>query len=319
MGRQMTPDLSLEPEMTPDFSLEAVTDELLALLQDEKFREAKAIAGSSNGVQRSGDDKGKSQRKNITSQSQIVKLQRQAVGNTPNAWIAYEQLLQVCEPNHYWSWMPDKRISDFWRSLPEKEQLEIMDVQGRNFRDLVQEHTCMRTCYCKKFNAASDEVNRLEDNHSITFFQEFFRTAVSEDTCIAVNWQNVETIDGMVQDFIRGGVESREFPHGSPEWCQQMEREHTRLAFMCIVPEIFERRLLSRWERKHGHAPTAAKPDKTKKNTNAESSAARHTRFVVEHLKSRVARAAVEVVDTQKSSRVIKTLCQTMKRAWSPR
>jgi len=49
-------------------------------------------------------------------------------------------------------------------------------------------------------------------------------------------------------------VDPREFPHGSHQWCQHREREHTRLALMCLMLEIFERRLLGRWEREHGRA-----------------------------------------------------------------
>jgi len=281
-----------------------------------------AMQAPPNTVQRSTDAKPRvsiSPKSNISqsqilklsniSQSQILKLQRQAIGNTPGAWDSYERLLHACEPHHFWCWMPDQRLSVFWQTLPAKDQDEITEVESRGFRDLLQEHVGWRTCYSKKWIATSIDVGLLDDGHSISLLQDFFRSAATENACVAVNWQTVEAIDGMIQDSIRADdrVDPNEFPHGSHKWCQHKEQEHTRLALMCMVPEIFERRLLSRWERAHGlTAQRRCQPtNDRKKVAGAESSAARHTRLVVEHLKARAARAADQVIN-----KYAKCVCQ---------
>lgn len=95
----------------------------------------------------------------------------------------------------------------------------------------------------------------LDDTDSIAVYREFFRIAVEENVCIAVNWQTVQTVDSTVQDFIKSTmkvcVDPREFPRGSVLWCQYREREHARLTIMCLMLEIFERRLLGMWEREN--------------------------------------------------------------------
>jgi len=201
-------------------------------------------------------------RGNISPQ-QVVKLRRQFYGGGPAAWLAYEKLLRVCEPHHLWRWMPDKDLSAFWRMLPPEVQAEVTEVKSQSFRFLIKEHIGMRTCYIKDLMAICNEVYMLDDTHSIAVFQEFFRIAVSEDACIAVNWQTVQAIDSTIQDFIKARVVSgelqdrvdpRDFPKGSFLWCQHREREHTRLTLMCLTLEIFERRLLTMWERRHGAA-----------------------------------------------------------------
>lgn len=269
-----------------------------------------------NSAQRSGEEKSKSQPANSISQSQLVKLKRQSVGNTPQAWSAYEQLLRVCEPHHSWCWIRDDKLSEFWRSLPVKDQDEITDVTSRSFHDLVLEHVAMHTCYCKNFVDASKEfiIANIEEGYASSM-QEFFRTAVSEGACIALNWQGLEAIDAIVQDITRvGGL--REFSHGSVDWCKQQEEQHTRLALLRMIPEIFERRLLSRWEKQHGRMAQRKQEEKTdRKKKNVESAAARHTRFVLEHLTARTAKVPDELVDIRKSAKLIENLCQKLKRA----
>jgi len=192
---------------------------------------------------------------------QIAKLRRASYGPTLEAWIAYERLLRICEPCHVWRWMPDARLSDFWRSLPPEQQAACIEVKSDCFRNLINEHTDMRTCYIKDMMAVCNDVYMLDDTHSIAVFQEFFRITVSENVCIAVNWQTVQAIDSTIQDFIKARVSSgelthrvdpRDFPKGSYMWCQHREREHTRLALMTLALEIFERRLLGMWESRPG-------------------------------------------------------------------
>lgn len=114
----------------------------------------------------------------------------------------------------------------------------------------------MTTCFVKDLMGLCNEVHMLDDTDSIAVYREFFRIAVEENVCMAMNWQTVQTVDSTVQDFIKSTmkvcVDPREFPKGSMLWCQYREREHARLTIMCLMLEIFERRLLGMWEREHG-------------------------------------------------------------------
>jgi len=193
------------------------------------------------------------------SAGKIAKLRRQAyggkLGGTLDSWLAYERLLRVCEPWHFWRWVPDKRISEFWRSLSPDAQASITEVRSADFRALIKEHIGMTTCFIKDLLGLCNEVHMLDDTDSIAVYREFFRIAVEENVCIAVNWQTVQTVDSTVQDFIKSTmkvcVDPREFPRGSVLWCQYREREHARLTIMCLMLEIFERRLLGMWEREN--------------------------------------------------------------------
>lgn len=190
------------------------------------------------------------------SAGKIAKLRRQAYGGKLDSWLAYERLLRVCEPWHFWRWVPDKSISEFWRSLAADRQAAVTEVKSQGFRDLIKEHISMTTCFVKDLMGLCNEVHMLDDTDSIAVYREFFRIAVEENVCMAMNWQTVQTVDSTVQDFIKSTmkvcVDPREFPKGSMLWCQYREREHARLTIMCLMLEIFERRLLGMWEREHG-------------------------------------------------------------------
>jgi len=254
-----------------------------------------AMQAASTTVQRSTDEKPRV----ALTQSQIQKLQKKAAGIAPGASEAYEQLRQACEVHHLWCWMPDQRISIFWQVMPAKDQEEILEVESRGFRDLLQEHVGFRTCYCKKFLSTSLDIGLLDDGHSVAALQDFFRNAAFKNTCVELNWQTAAAMHDMIQESKRaqGQVDSNTFPHGSYE---HKEHEHTRLAVMCMVPEIFERRLLSKWERAHGKtAQMRTQPASDKKKApGAESSAARHTRLVLESLQARATKAAEEKTKT---------------------
>jgi hypothetical protein len=134
-------------------------------------------------------------------------------------------------------------------------QASITEVRSADFRALIKEHIDMTTCFIKDLLGLCNEVHMLDDTDSIAVYREFFRIAVEENVCIAVNWQTVQTVDSTVQDFIKSTmkvcVDPREFPRGSVLWCQYREREHARLTIMCLMLEIFERRLLGMWEREN--------------------------------------------------------------------
>lgn len=93
---------------------------------------------------------------------------------------AYEHQLQACGANHFWSWNPDERLSNYWNSLSEEDHDLITHVDDLKTRELLWERVRKRrghVCFSKLDPVHTAKTRRfMDDEESLYIYKEMFRT-----------------------------------------------------------------------------------------------------------------------------------------------
>ena len=92
----------------------------------------------------------------------------------------YENQLKACAANHFWSWDPDKRLSNYWNSLTVEAQDAITCVDDAKTHELLWSRVRKRrghACFSKLDPVHTAKTRRfLDDEESLYIYKEMFRT-----------------------------------------------------------------------------------------------------------------------------------------------
>lgn len=163
----------------------------------------------------------------------------------------YERKLQMCANKHFWSWVPDSRLRDFWHSLNESQQAAICDIESPDakalFWDRVHHHKGGKMCFsCLDPVETCIQRRFLDDRESLHIYTEFFRIAVTENVPLAVTRQVVDVVHKVILSIL----EKIEVPCGARvrpgtfDYINEVHTEHIRLLVMAEMLYLFEERLI---------------------------------------------------------------------------